>query len=103
MVLSLEPEQSKLLLEAKDPTLPECPSNVLTHFKSWVSHIYTSPENVPTVIMLLFYDQWTEVIWSVKPRSQSFVTLLVFAYHKYTHELNPTASIFDGDQSNKFR
>jgi len=82
IVLSRDPEQSKLLLQASDPTRPVWPWYVLIHFNSWVSHIYTSPENVPILIMLFLGAQLTDVTWSVKPRSHSLVTLLVFAYHK---------------------
>lgn len=35
--------------------------------------------------------------------SQSLVTLLVWALHRYTQELRPTASTFDADHDTRFR
>ena len=101
--LSLEPEQIVEPFQARDPTLPLWPFKVLINFSEAVSHIWTSPENVPMPIKSFFYAQLTAVIWSENPKSQSLVTWLVFACHRYTQELNPTASMLVDDQSKRFR
>ena len=62
-----------------------------------------SPKDVPTLRELPRGFQFTLVTISETPKSQNFTTLFVDACHKYTQLARATASIFDFDQSTKFR
>lgn len=68
-----------------------------------VSHNYNSPLLVPTANNELLDAQHNDVIESYIPKSQSLMTLLVIADHKYTHDPKPTANILLLDQSIKLR
>jgi hypothetical protein len=108
------------------PTLYVWPDITRIIFYFYVSQISTSPEFVPIEIKGLEGDQFTEVTSLFLPKSQSlvtcedyalrknffFVNIHIYNYyfliqlkylHKYTHEDNPTAKIFEFDQSIKLR
>ncbi len=91
IVLSLDPVLKIEEFQAMAPTLFVWPCIILIRFILFTSHIWTYPLFVPTANIGPFKDQATDVALSDIPKSHSFVTLELLAFHKYTLEANPTA------------
>jgi hypothetical protein len=79
MFLSLDPVLTIDPFQATDPTLLKCPVKVLTCLQWFASHIWVSPELVPTAKWVPLWLHPTDVIESSIGTSHSLVTLLVQA------------------------
>ena len=103
IVLSRDPVLKMVEFQAIVPTLFECPFIVLVFSILLTSQIWTSPLLVPKEKWGSLRDHETDVIVSVIPKSQSFVTFEFSAFQRYTLEESPTAKQFCVDQSIRLR
>ena len=103
MFLSREPDDSVDDDHASVPTLVLCPPMLRILLHRVASHICTSPLLVPTARYVPRCVHPTEHTESPGPRSQSLVTRLVHALHRYTHVPSPTARTLCEDQSTRLR
>ena len=103
ILLSLEPEPRMLFFQPSAPTLALCPEKVRISYILVVSQICTLPLFVPTAKLFDLFCHSTEVTLKMAPRSQSFVTLLESADHRYTQLPRPTVKTLLSDQSRRFR
>lgn len=103
MPLSQDPEASKELDQAKEPTLLVCPEKfqIILHFTT--SQIWTYPSFVPIPMHVPLLDQFIEATELSGPKSASLVTREVTADQRYILLANPTARILEELQSKRLR